>query len=609
MGKLKRSKNNSELRWGYTTGACAAAAARAAVRALITRELLTEIEIKLPNRDLVTFPLARLETNELDNIEQVIAGVIKDAGDDPDCTHGLEIQCIARWNGETGIHLKGGEGVATVTLPGLELPVGEPAINPVPKANILEMAELEWAKAPDELRDEKGLELTISVPGGLEAAKQTISERLGLIGGISILGTRGTVKPYSTSAYAASVRQSVQIARANGLEQVVLTTGSRSEKAAMTQFPELGDMAFIQAGDFIGVGLRAGKRYGLKKISLVTMIGKLGKLTSGRMMTHVSGHAIDFKHLSELAQEAKLSESLCQQIADANTGRHVLELVREHKPKPFLTQLCEEARMHASKYVADALQVEVILIDFDGSPLACARGESTVHEQQELKDLSDGNTMDSMQQMTRQGRVIENGSFAIIDDEIQKFHGGHSYDEQQWQVVRRAIHTTGDFEFAKLFRFSPGAVEAGISALKAGSPIISDVTMITSGISAQRLAVNNNQTYCFISDKGVIATAKEKGETRAIWAMRKARDLGLLDGAIIGIGNAPTALYEILRMVEADEIKPALIVGIPVGFVKADESKQALLEQKKVPYILSEGRKGGSPIVVSTIHALLYQTV
>ncbi|WED24653.1 precorrin-8X methylmutase [Vibrio sp. JC009] len=217
--------------------------------------------------------------------------------------------------------------------------------------------------------------------------------------------------------------------------------------------------------------------------------------------------------------------------------------------------------------------------------------------------------MEKMKQMTRQGQVIENDSFSIIDQEIHQFHGGHNFDEKQWPVVRRAIHTTGDFEFAKLFHFSEGAVEAGIEAIKSGCPIVSDVTMITSGLSAQRLAVNNNSVHCFISDEEVIAIAKEKGETRAIWAMRKARDSGLLDGAIIGVGNAPTALYEVLRMVEAGEIKPALIVGIPVGFVKAEESKDELMQQSKVPYIASAGRKGGSPIVVSTIHALMYQTV
>lgn len=217
--------------------------------------------------------------------------------------------------------------------------------------------------------------------------------------------------------------------------------------------------------------------------------------------------------------------------------------------------------------------------------------------------------MDKMKQMTRQGRQIEEGSFSIIDREIVEFHGGHDFSESEWQAVRRAIHTTGDFEFSNLFKFSQDAVDSGINALKAGCPIISDVTMITSGLSAQRLSVYGNKTYCFISDEDVIKTAKEHGDTRAIWSMRKARDLGLLDGAIIGVGNAPTALYEVLRMIEEEEIRPALIIGIPVGFVKAVESKQALIEQDNIPYIASVGRKGGSPIVVSTIHALLAQSL
>ena len=144
LGKLKHSRNRGDLRGGYTTGACAAAAARAAVRILMINQPFSEIEIKLPNKELATFALARLERSDdmPAGIIEATAGVIKDAGDDPDCTHGIEIQCTARWIEGAGIHLKGGEGVATVTLPGLELPVGEPAINPVPRANILEMAEL-----------------------------------------------------------------------------------------------------------------------------------------------------------------------------------------------------------------------------------------------------------------------------------------------------------------------------------------------------------------------------------------------------------------------------------------------------------------------------------
>lgn len=215
--------------------------------------------------------------------------------------------------------------------------------------------------------------------------------------------------------------------------------------------------------------------------------------------------------------------------------------------------------------------------------------------------------MDQMQQITAQGRDIEESSFAIIDTEMANLHGGHQYNKYQWAVVRRAIHTSGDFEFSQLFKFSDKAIESGFYAIRHHCPIITDVTMITSGLSPRRLAQHGNQAHCFISDETVIANAIKTGGTRAVEAMRHARDLGLLDGAIVAIGNAPTALFEVLRMVQAGESQPALIIGIPVGFVKAVESKQALIEQQQVPYIASLGRKGGSPLVVSTLHALMIE--
>lgn len=367
MGRLKRSKNRSELRGGYTTGACAAAAARAAVRKLLCCYHFDEIKIQLPNQEWASFPLARLEGES-----EVLAGVIKDAGDDPDCTHGIEIQCLAKWSDESGIQLKGGQGVAQVTLPGLELEVGEPAINPVPRANIKQMVERELTCHGLEPETGRGLELTIIVPRGEEVAKETINERLGLIGGISILGTRGTVKPYSTSAFSASVRQSIQIATANQLQHVVLTTGSRTENAARELFNGIEEMALIQAGDFIGVGLRGAKRYSVTRVSLVVMIGKLSKLVSGRMMTHVSGHAIDFAHLSQIGQRAGLAAELCQEIAQANTGRHMLELVRtQAQATQFFTLLCQSAWLHAQSYTANKLDIDITLTDFDGTELAC----------------------------------------------------------------------------------------------------------------------------------------------------------------------------------------------------------------------------------------------
>lgn len=392
--QVKRSKHRGELRSGYTTGACAAAASRAAVRALLTGQTVSMITITLPNQTQASFQLCRLEHHA----GGVLAGIIKDGGDDPDCTHGIEIQCFASWSPSAGIDIDGGVGVAKVTLPGLELPVGMAAINPVPRKNIHEMAWQEWqahlAHSPaDMAHNPLGLKLEIRVPEGEACAKQTISERLGLIGGISILGTRGTVKPYSTSAFSASVRQSVQVASANQLKHVVLTTGSRSERAAMNMLTALDSMAFIQAGDFVGVGLRAAKRYDVERVTVVAMIGKLGKLVAGHMMTHVSGHAINFVQLADIAAQQGADAALCQRIANANTGRHVLDLVREHylaqqpasvgqhQCDAYLQALCQQAALHASAYVAERVVIEVRLIDFDGTLLAGNSNSNSNEEQ------------------------------------------------------------------------------------------------------------------------------------------------------------------------------------------------------------------------------------
>lgn len=215
--------------------------------------------------------------------------------------------------------------------------------------------------------------------------------------------------------------------------------------------------------------------------------------------------------------------------------------------------------------------------------------------------------MDPMKQITTKGRDIEASSFSIIDAEIAENYGGHEFTPAQWSVVRRAIHTSGDFEFAKLFRFSADAIGSALKAIRNGCPIVADVSMITSGLSQRRMDQYGNRAHCFISDEDVVTRAIASGGTRAVEAMRKARDMGLLDGGIVGVGNAPTALFEVLRMVEAGEVKPALIIGIPVGFVKAIESKEALIGQGKVPYIASVGRKGGSPLIVSSLHALMVE--
>jgi precorrin-8X/cobalt-precorrin-8 methylmutase len=189
-----------------------------------------------------------------------------------------------------------------------------------------------------------------------------------------------------------------------------------------------------------------------------------------------------------------------------------------------------------------------------------------------------------MRQMTGLGRSIEDSSFAVIDSEA----GAHEFDARQWQVVRRVIHATADFEFKTLMKLTPDAIESGIRALVGGCPIVCDVKMIIAGLS----------------DEDVIADAKAHNSTRAIEAMKKAHKKGLIDGAVIAVGNAPTALIETARLVMEAGARPALIIGVPVGFVSAAESKEAVLATP-APSIVARGRKGGSTIAVAIIHALL----
>lgn len=204
------------------------------------------------------------------------------------------------------------------------------------------------------------------------------------------------------------------------------------------------------------------------------------------------------------------------------------------------------------------------------------------------------------EQLTAAGQQIEHASFAIVDREA----GAHAYAAEQWAIVRRMIHATADFEFNGLTRFHAHAVAAGVQAVRAGAPLVADVEMILAGLSQPRLAHFKVRTHQFISDEDVIAQARAANGTRAVYAMRKAWRLGLLHGAIVAIGNAPTALLETVRLIREDGVRPELVIGMPVGFVSAAESKTALQQITEVPWIVTDGRKGGSTLVVAALHAL-----
>lgn len=360
MEKYVPPERRTGLRTGFTTGACAAAAAKAAARCLVRGVMLTRIETTLPNRTRATFELARCERVA----SRMMCGVIKDAGDDPDCTHGAELIAEVELRTEPGIDIRGGDGVARVTKAGLGLEIGGPAINPVPRRNIAEMVGEELAGSPY-----AGAVVTITVPGGEEMAKQTTNARLGLLGGISILGTTGIVRPYSTAAFKASVMQEIDVAAAGGLRELVLTTGGKSEQYAMALYPQMPEQAFIQVGDFIGVGIKHCAKRGIPRVIIVGMMGKLSKMANGKMMTHAAGSEVDMEFLASLAAELAAPDLLIASIRQANTARHVLELCREAGLIGITSLICRKVTEHCQRHAGERLIVEASLVDFGGALL------------------------------------------------------------------------------------------------------------------------------------------------------------------------------------------------------------------------------------------------
>src|SRR6266516_1095852 len=299
------------LRRGFTTGACATGAALAAARGLLDRTTVETVTVHLPAGFDATFAVHRFERRRA----EVLASVVKDAGDDPDVTHGAEICARVSWVEQPGIDLRGGPGVGTVTRPGLGLEVGGPAINPVPRRMLNEHLEALLGRTIEE----RGLEVTIEVPRGEAMAKKTLNGRLGIVGGISILGTTGIVVPYSTAAWRASVEQAVDVAAANGQRHIVLSTGGRSEQFAMKRLPELPEVAFVEMGEFTGHCLKRCARLGAARASLAGMVGKMSKIAMGHFMTHVAGNQVDLLFLADLAAECGAAPSVVDQIRAANT--------------------------------------------------------------------------------------------------------------------------------------------------------------------------------------------------------------------------------------------------------------------------------------------------
>ncbi len=304
------------LRNGWTTGTCSAAAAKAAVTALLTQTPQTTVEVVLPAGQRVSFPLERCDVEKA----RAEAVVVKDAGDDPDVTHGAHLTATVRWRDEPGLQIEGGVGVGVVTKPGLGLEVGGPAINPVPRQMLHDNigAVLDLAT--------RGVVVVISVPDGEKRAKKTTNARLGILGGISILGTTGIVRPFSTASWRASVVQAVDVMAAQGLPTLVLATGGRTEKAAMRLLPDLPPVCFVEVGDFTGAALKQAVADELRDVVFVGMAGKLTKLASGVLMTHYTKSKVDTAVLVEVTAAAGGDAALVEAVRGANTARHAYEM-------------------------------------------------------------------------------------------------------------------------------------------------------------------------------------------------------------------------------------------------------------------------------------------
>lgn len=350
-----------QLRTGYTTGACATAASAAACGALLHGHWPDPVEIVLPRGQVARFALSERDAGD----GWARAGVVKDAGDDPDVTHGATVLSTLRHGAPgQGIRFLAGPGVGTVTRPGLPVAVGEPAINPVPRRMMTEtITRIARAAgiAPD-------IDIEISIPGGAEIAAQTWNPRLGILGGLSVLGTTGIVRPFSCAAWIASIHRGVDVARAAGLAHVVGSTGATSERVAQAHFG-LPDHAMLDMGDFAGGMLKYLARHPVPRVTIAGGIGKLTKLAQGNLDLHSARSQVDFDRLAGLAEALGADAAA---IRDCNTASQALDVAG----LPLGVEVARRARDTAQSVLAGSgSSVDILVIDRAGEIVATAAAD------------------------------------------------------------------------------------------------------------------------------------------------------------------------------------------------------------------------------------------
>ncbi|TAL93825.1 MAG: cobalt-precorrin-5B (C(1))-methyltransferase [Paraburkholderia sp.] len=352
------------LRSGYTTGSCATATSLAAARLLLAGVAGDVAEIVLPKGQHVPMPLVFCRLTDDGGAE---AGTIKDAGDDPDVTHGAVVFARVRLRAQPGVRFFAGPGVGTVTRAGLTLAVGEPAINPVPR----QMMTQHLADLASEHGYAGGFDVTIGVEGGEALALKTMNPRLGIVGGLSILGTTGIVRPFSCSAYIASIHQGIDVARANGYRHIAACTGNASEDAMRAHYA-LPDIALIEMGDFVGAVFKHLRRAPVERLSVCGGFGKLSKLASGHLDLHSSHSSIDLEQLADWAAEHGADAALVQAVRESNTSQQALAIARD-RGVPLGDIVCAHALSVARGIVPAEVKVEMFAIDRQGNIVGVAQ--------------------------------------------------------------------------------------------------------------------------------------------------------------------------------------------------------------------------------------------
>jgi len=357
-----QEKPRGKLRTGFTTGTSATAASMAAILSIINQKKIESVDVLLPKKDKIKISINSCEFDK----NKACCSVIKDGGDDPDVTHGAEIIVDLELTSKpNSIEIDGGEGVGRVTKPGIGLEIGQAAINPTPR----KMITKNLTQAGKKILEKNGIKVVISVPKGKELGPKTDNPRIGIVEGISILGTSGIVVPYSTASFAAAIRQQIDVVVSMGDDAVVLTTGGRSEDYAR-KILELPEHSFIQMGDFSGYAISQCTKKGIKRAYVGGFIGKFAKMATGVKQTHVKGSKVNMEFLSKLAKKCKAGEKIIQEIKNANTARNVQEIVLENNVEGFFDEICSEVYKQMKSHSENKTAVEIILFDFDGNVLA-----------------------------------------------------------------------------------------------------------------------------------------------------------------------------------------------------------------------------------------------